>query len=86
MTFTAVGIVLPLALIGVSNTLPIAVLILLSAYCGVMITPLHLCIMLVAEHFKANLRRVISQSLPFYMIIYALSLGLYMMLSRLTAG
>ena len=83
MTFTSVGIVLPLALVGVSNALPIAVLILLSAYCGVMITPMHLCITLVAEHFKADLRHVITKSLPPYAGLYALSLGLYLLLSRL---
>jgi integral membrane protein (TIGR00529 family) len=83
MTITSVGIVLPLALVGVTNTLPMAALIMLSAYCGVMITPMHLCITLVSEHFKADLRRVLAKSLPPYMALYALSIGLYLLLSKL---
>jgi integral membrane protein (TIGR00529 family) len=83
MTFTSVGIVLPLALVGVEGTLPIAVLILLSAYCGVMITPMHLCITLVAEHFKADLRRVLALSLPTYFVLYMLSIGLFLLLNLL---
>ncbi|MCL1815971.1 MAG: DUF401 family protein [Clostridiales bacterium] len=82
MTFTAVGITLPLALVGATNPLPIAVLILLSGYCGVMITPMHLCITMVAEHFNADLRRVLSKSLPPYLGIYLASLGLYLLLSK----
>jgi integral membrane protein (TIGR00529 family) len=83
MTFTAVGIVLPLALMGVTNTLPLATLILLSAYCGVMITPMHLCITMVADHFKANLRRVLAKSLPLYLALYVLSIGIFLLLSNL---
>jgi hypothetical protein len=81
MTFTSVGITLPLALVGVTNPLPITVLILLSSYCGVMITPMHLCITMVAEHFGADLRRVLSKSLPPYLLIYALSIILYLLLN-----
>ncbi|MCL1975357.1 MAG: DUF401 family protein [Firmicutes bacterium] len=81
MTITTTGIVLPLALIGVSNTLPIATLIILSAYCGVMVTPMHLCITMVTEYFKADLRHVLAKSLPTYLIMYALSAGLYILLS-----
>ena len=83
MTFAAVGIALPLALVGVSDMLPTAALILLSAYCGVMITPMHLCITMVAEHFTADLRSVLAKSLPPYLILYALSVGLFLLLSGL---
>ncbi|MCL1816949.1 MAG: DUF401 family protein [Clostridiales bacterium] len=83
MTITSVGVVLPLALIGVTNTLPIATLIILSTYCGVMITPMHLCISLVAEYFKADLRRVLAKSLPPYLVVYALSIGMFLLISKI---
>ena len=82
-SFVALGIVLPLALVGVSDTLPMTVLIVLSTYCGVMITPMHLCITMVADLFKANLNRVLAKSLPPYLIVYALSIGLFLLLNRI---
>jgi len=81
LSFATVGIVLPLALAGASSVLPITVLIVLSTYCGIMITPMHLCIALVAEYFKANLRRVLAKSLLPYFVIYMLSIGYYLLLS-----
>ncbi|MCL2496664.1 MAG: DUF401 family protein, partial [Clostridiales bacterium] len=82
MTLASVGIALPLALAGVSDPLPITVLILLSAYCGVQITPMHLCITMAAEYLHADLRRVLLKSLPPYLFIYTLSICLYLLLSN----
>lgn len=83
MTIASVTIALPLALVGAADPLPITTLILLSSYCGVQITPMHLCITMVSEHFKANLRQVLLKSLPPYLTIYAASIGFYLLLSSI---
>lgn len=81
MAVAPVGITLPLALAGLSgDPLPIVVLVVVSSHVGNQLTPMHLCITLTAEHFKANLRKVILRSLPTYLTIWCVGIGLYLLL------
>lgn len=80
MTVAAVGITLPLALAAGGDPLPMTALIMASSYCGCQITPMHLCITLVAEKFQANLRQVLLKSLPTYMTIWGLAIGIFLLI------
>ncbi|MEG1537153.1 MAG: DUF401 family protein [Clostridiales bacterium] len=79
MEMPAISLTMPLALAAMPNAalLPLAGLMILSAYVGAQITPMHLCITIVAEYFQANLQKVLLKSLPMYLIIYGVGLAFY---------
>ena len=79
MELPAISLAMPLAMAAMPEAavLPLAGLMIASAYVGAQITPMHLCVTISAHHFKANVQKVILQSLPMYMIIYAVALLFY---------
>jgi len=77
----AIGITLPLLVpyidtgLGISS--PALLLAYVSGMMGVLLSPLHLCLILSAEYFKANLARVYKYILPLAMVIEAIAILIY---------
>ena len=48
-----------------------------SGMIGLLLTPLHLCLILSADYFKAKLARVYKYILPLYLMIEAIAILVY---------
>ncbi|MCR4962669.1 MAG: DUF401 family protein [Firmicutes bacterium] len=79
MELPAISLAMPLAMAAMPEAavLPLAGLMVASAYVGAQITPMHLCITISAHHFKANVQKAILKSMPVYVAVYAVALLLY---------
>ncbi len=75
------GIALPLLVPYIASDLGINGYALLLAYAsglmGLMLSPLHLCLILSAEYFKANLAKVYKYILPPFLMVEASALLIY---------
>ncbi len=80
-TMAFVGVALPLLAPYIVSDLGINSYALLLAYAsgmmGVLLSPLHLCLLLSAEYFKANLTKVYKYILPLAIVIEALVILVY---------
>jgi len=76
-----VGIALPLLVPYIISDLGVNSYALLLAYVsgmmGLLLSPLHLCLILSAEYFKANLAKVYRYLLPLCMVIEAIVILIY---------
>ena len=76
-----VGIALPLLVPYIASDSGVNSYALLLAYVsgmmGVLLSPLHLCLILSAEYFKANLARVYRYILPPILVIEAIAILIY---------
>ncbi len=79
------GVALPLLIPYITSGSNINGSALLVAYVsgmmGVLLSPLHLCLILSAEYFKANLSRVYYYILPLCMVIEAIAIAIYFIAS-----
>lgn len=74
MPMPATAIVLPLLMAsGITLSLGVVGFIHLSGYVGAQLTPTHMCVSITNEYFHGDIRRVLLQSLPLYLIIYGMS-------------
>lgn len=81
MMMPAVAIGLPLAMAAIPGWgLPLVMLIFMSAYFGSMVTPMHLCITITANYYKANIATVLLRSLPVYTMVFIVSWLAYLIL------
>ncbi len=76
-----VGVALPLLVPYIASGLDVNGYALLLAYVsgmmGVLLSPLHLCLILSAEYFKANLAKVYKYILPLAIVVEAIALLIY---------
>lgn len=76
-----VGIVLPLLIPFIAPALELNSYALLLAYTsgevGLLLSPVHLCLILSAEYFKANLAKVYKYLLPPLLAIEAIAVVIY---------
>lgn len=75
------GVVMPLlvpylAFGGIVNG-PALFLAYVSGMMGVLLSPMHLCLIFSADYFKANLTRVYVYILPLFVIIEGIAVGVY---------
>ena len=80
-TMAAIGVALPLLVPYITSSSGISGPALLLAYVsgmmGVLLSPLHLCLILSAEYFKANLAKVYKYILPLVMVIEGIAILIY---------
>jgi len=80
----SIGVALPLLVTYITSDLGINSSALLLAYVsgmvGVLLSPLHLCLVLSAEYFKANLPKVYRYILPPALVMEAVAIGIYLIM------
>ncbi|RLI78438.1 hypothetical protein DRP05_07305 [Archaeoglobales archaeon] len=66
MSYTSIALPLLTAFTGISSTFNAAnfMIVFAAGYLGVMISPLHLCLVLTTEYYKADIRRVYRMLIP----------------------
>ncbi len=77
------GVVMPLLMphlisSGAVNE-PALFLAYVSGMMGVLLSPMHLCLILSSEYFKANLARVYLYILPLFVVIEGIAVGVYLL-------
>jgi len=80
-SLAAIGVTLPLLVPYIASDLGVNSYALLLAYAsgmmGVFLSPMHLCLILSTEYFKANLLRMYRYILPITMIIEGMVIAIY---------
>ena len=83
--FTGAAFPLVAALVGMGSMTPVAALVLAYGfgYMGMMLSPVHLCLLVTRDYFSANLGLVYRQILPCAAGIMAFSLAMHMLMRLL---
>lgn len=79
MTFAGIALplVVPYVVSGSGINSPALLVAYISGLMGVLLSPLHLCLILSAEYFKASLTRVYRYILPPSIVIEAVAIAIY---------
>jgi integral membrane protein (TIGR00529 family) len=82
LTIAFVGVAFPILLpiiTGGNNTFVYLMLAYASGYCGVLLSPLHLCLVLTKDYFKAELRKVYHLLLAPVGVVWGVALVLFVL-------
>ena len=72
-------LVLPVAMATVPNAgLPLVILLMSTTYTAMQISPTHICLSLVAEHFDVSLGDIIKQTIPVVASFMVISIAYYL--------
>jgi integral membrane protein (TIGR00529 family) len=77
LTIAFVGVAFPILLKGGNNLSVYLMLAYASGYCGVLLSPLHLCLVLTKDYFNAELRKVYRILLAPVGIVWGVALLLF---------
>ena len=79
-------LVLPVAMATVPNAgLPLLVLLMSTTYTAMQISPTHICLSLVAEHFNVSLGSIIKRTVPLVAVFMVISIAYYLAVTTLFA-
>lgn len=79
-------LVLPVAMATVPNAgLPLVVLLMSTTYTAMQISPTHICLSLVAEHFNVSLGAIIKRTIPLVAVFMVISIAYYLGVTTLFA-
>ena len=77
------GVAVPLLLPYITGATgvngPALLLAYTSGMMGILVSPLHLCLILSSEYFKANLAAVFKYIIPPVVVIEAIAIGIYLL-------
>ncbi|WP_258358670.1 DUF401 family protein [Moorella sulfitireducens] len=75
-----IGIVFPIVMSTVDGqmSLPLAVFVFIAGFTGNMLTPMHLCLALTVDFFKADLRKVLKMMVVPEVALLAVALAVYL--------
>ncbi|RLI77395.1 hypothetical protein DRP05_10225 [Archaeoglobales archaeon] len=84
MSYTSIALPLLTAFTGISTTFTAQnfMLVIAAGFLGVMVSPLHLCLVLTTEYYNADLRRVYSYLNPSILIVITIVSIVYLMFLR----
>ncbi len=83
-SLTIIVLVLPVAMATVPNAgLPLVVLLMSTTYTAMQISPTHICLSLVAEHFNVSLGDIIKQTIPVVAVFMVISIAYYLLCTTL---
>ena len=77
-----VSIALPLAMAAIPGAgMPLVVLLSTCAYLAMQISPTHICLDIIVEHFHITMGGLIRRTLPVISILLVISIGYYLLLT-----
>lgn len=85
MTMTAS--VLPVAMESVPNAgLPLVCLLMMVSYIAMQISPTHICLSIVAEHFDVSLGDMVKRTIPLLIVFTIIAIAYYLLLTTIGIG
>ena len=73
---------LPLAMAAIPGAgMPLVVLLSTCAYLAMQISPTHICLDIIVEHFHITMGGLIRRTLPVISILLVISIGYYLLLT-----
>lgn len=76
-----IGISLPIAMVGMQGNFPqsLVVFLFICGFTGTMLTPLHLCLTLTLEYFKADFNKVVRMVIGPEMGLLIVAIGIFLL-------
>ena len=72
-------LVLPVAMVTVPDAgLPLLILLMSTTYTAMQVSPTHICLTLIAEHFGVSLGCMIKQTVPLLIVFMFIAIGYYL--------
>lgn len=85
MTMTAS--VLPVAMESVPNAgLPLVCLLMMTSYIAMQISPTHICLSIVSEHFDVSLGDMVKKTIPLLVVFTIIAIAYYLLLTTIGIG
>ncbi len=85
MTMTAS--VLPVAMESVPNAgLPLVCLLMMISYIAMQISPTHICLSIVSEHFDVSLGDMVKKTIPLLVVFTIIAIAYYLLLTSIGIG
>lgn len=85
MTMTAS--VLPVAMESVPNAgLPLVCLLMMISYIAMQISPTHICLSIVSEHFDVSLGDMVKKTIPLLVVFTIIAIAYYLLLTTIGIG
>ena len=85
MTMTAS--VLPVAMESVPNAgLPLVCLLMMISYIAMQISPTHICLSIVSEHFDVSLGDMVKRTIPLLVVFTIIAIAYYLLLTTIGIG
>ncbi len=85
MTMTAS--VLPVAMESVPNAgLPLVCLLMMTSYIAMQISPTHICLSIVSEHFDVSLGDMVKKTVPLLVVFTIIAIAYYLLLTTIGIG
>ena len=85
MTMTAS--VLPVAMESVPNAgLPLVCLLMMTSYIAMQISPTHICLSIVSEHFDVSLGDMVKKTIPLLAVFTIIAIAYYLLLTTIGIG
>ena len=85
MTMTAS--VLPVAMESVPNVgLPLVCLLMMTSYIAMQISPTHICLSIVSEHFDVSLGDMVKKTIPLLVVFTIIAIAYYLLLTTIGIG
>lgn len=85
MTMTAS--VLPVAMESVPNAgLPLVCLLMMISYIAMQISPTHICLSIVSEHFDVSLGDMVKKTVPLLVVFTIIAIAYYLLLTTIGIG
>jgi hypothetical protein len=80
--FVGAGFPLVIALIDMGSLTPVAAMVLAYGfgYMGMMLSPVHLCLLVTRDYFSANLAQIYRQILPCALSVMAFSVAMHVLM------
>ena len=80
MTMTAS--VLPVAMESVPNAgLPLGCLFMMTSYIAMQISPTHICLSIISEHFDVSLGDMVKKTIPLLVVFTIIAIAYYLLLT-----
>ena len=85
MTMTAS--VLPVAMESVPNAgLPLVCLLMMTSYIAMQISPTHICLSIISEHFDVSLGDMVKKTIPLLVVFTIIAIAYYLLLTTIGIG
>lgn len=86
-SLTMTASVLPIAMATVPNAgMPLVCLLMMTSYIAMQVSPTHICLSIIAEHFDVSLGDMVKKTLPLLLTFMPIAIAYYLLLTSLGFG